>query len=145
MAGVSIGSNKEKNKPPRRMHINSLKNLKPTWKKGEQPKGAGRPPKEYYITDALRYFAQVPLDTIINENKLTFAQAAALAQWRKARAGNISAMAFITERMEGKLPETLDVSSENRVNHTVEVIKKDDIQPALAALIDCGAIKVNPN
>ncbi len=85
-------------KPKKPMHPNSLKNLRPPWKPGECPVGAGRPKN-----DLAALFARAVL-----EKSLDVAFHGFVAQLAK---GNAYAFKELAERGYGKLPQHVNVTN----------------------------------
>jgi hypothetical protein len=106
---------------------NSLKNLRPPWKKGDvpNPKGVNR---KRPITD--RYFgrAEDPLPEKIRkkfklEEGATWGDALALRQFSEAvMKGSTAAAKEIREAIEGKSPQRLEISGPERKEITIRVI-----------------------
>ncbi len=94
------------------MSPNSLANLeKHRFKKGEIHNPNGRPKNEACITSCLREFAYQLLTMKVDASKLTFAQAAALKHWQQAVKGDLDTYKFIAERTEGKVGDSLDLTT----------------------------------
>lgn len=103
-------------KPKRQPHSNSLKNLRPPWKPGECPPGAGRP-KKLPITDRYREQCEEALPDAI-------CSAAGLKRGSKwgdllarrmvrdaALKGNVPAARELADRLEGKPQSQTEIST----------------------------------
>ena len=77
--------------------LRSLANLRPPWKKGERPPGAGKPKKT--LTEAL-----------IKRLGKKRAIEVATALIDEAAAGNVPAFNALADRIEGKVAEKIEVS-----------------------------------
>ncbi len=109
MAEILTGIRKHKT---HRMNPNSLKNLEGhRFEKGKVSNPNGGPPKALSITASLRMVSNLPISSKVDMSKLTFAQAAAYVHWQKAVKGNQEAYEFITNRLEGKPQDKVDVTS----------------------------------
>ena len=93
--------------PKRTPNPKSLKNLKPAWQPGESGNPSGRPKSE--VTDAYRFLARckVPGDP----QGRTYAELLAEAQFWAAIGGATTAAREITDRLEGKSVQRVDVGN----------------------------------
>ncbi len=95
-----------------RMNPASLKNLEGhRFEKGVVSNPKGAPKKELSITESLRAVARMVVTDKVDISKMTFAQAAAYVHWQKAVKGNQETYEFITNRLEGKPQDKVDVTS----------------------------------
>ena len=81
------------------------------FKKGQSGNPSGRPKKEVCVTSWLKEYAGQQISKPIDASKLTYAQAAALSAWKAAAKGELDNYNFIIERIEGKTPTTIDMTS----------------------------------
>ena len=93
--------------PKRTPNPKSLKNLKPAWLPGESGNPSGRPKSE--VTDTYRFLARckVPGDP----QGRTYAELLAEAQFWAAIGGATSAAREITDRLEGKSLQRVEVGN----------------------------------
>jgi Family of unknown function (DUF5681) len=104
---LSKGNSKSVLTPKRTPNPKSLKNLKPAWQPGESGNPSGRPKSE--VTDAYRFLARckVPGDP---EGR-TYAERLAEAQFWAAIGGATAAAREITDRLEGKSLQRVEVGN----------------------------------
>jgi hypothetical protein len=121
----------------KRVNPRSLKNLR-SWKKGQSGNPGGRPKRP--ITDA--YEAQLIKPVKGDLQKRTYAEMIAAAQIRKALRGNTMAAKEITDRIEGKARQALDVPVETppEFNLSVRFVKScaECAGKGLAYCPNCG-------
>ena len=102
----------------RGMNPNSRKNLIPPVP-GEIRNHKGRPKNQLSLTAALRAMAtqEVP-DWLLKPAEmgqhLTYAEALAVSIWRAGLQGQPAAWAILYERLEGRVTETIDVTSKGK-------------------------------
>ena len=109
MADITLKTRKHKT---HRMAPASLKNLEGhRFEKGNNANPVGRPTKALSITESLRAVSELPVDGKVDFHTMTFAQAAAYVHWQKAVKGNQEAYEFITNRLEGKVGDKVDVTT----------------------------------
>lgn len=110
---------KKKGKHPKgKQHPNSLKNLRPPWKKGESGHPEGRPKRP--ISDA---YAALALEIFPGDKqKRTFARLVAEAQFKQAIKGKTDAAREIADRLEGKAPQEITGKDGSPIPVTVEGI-----------------------
>ncbi len=102
----------QKQRKPRRMNPNSLKNLEGhQFKPGVCGNVNGRPKDPQPITGALRRFAEKLISTKFDPTKLTYAEASALKVWQGAVKGDQKALEFIADRTEGQSQAKVDITS----------------------------------
>jgi hypothetical protein len=104
--------------PTKAPHPNSLKNLRPPWQSGESGNPSGRPKKKA-ITEAYERLiaaesmqvAGLPRWAKAKALKsLTNADLVALAMLREAIKGKVQAASEVTDRLEGKARQAIEVS-----------------------------------
>jgi len=138
MAKITVKTRKHKT---HRMSPASLKNLEGhQFEKGNNANPAGRPVKALSITESLRAVAELPVDGKVDFHTMTFAQAAAYVHWQKAVKGNQEAYEFITERLEGKLPNVsaVDLTTKGKGLNEQPSIPTTVIDQAMAILYASG-------
>jgi hypothetical protein len=91
----------------RGMNPNSAKNLIPRI----NPKG--RPPKPVCLTSWLKEYAELGISEKVDPKTLTYAQTSALMAWRKAAQGDIGAYSFITDRIDGKAMQAVELTGKD--------------------------------
>jgi hypothetical protein len=91
----------------RGMNPNSTKNLIPRINPN------GRPPKPVCLTSWLKEYAELNIAAKIDPKNLTYAQTSALMAWRKAAQGDIGAYSFITDRIEGKAMQAVELTGKD--------------------------------
>ncbi len=95
-----------------RMNPKSLSNLNGhRIQPGEHLNPNGRPTKELSITEALREVSKWTVNTKVDLGSMTFAQKAAYVHWKHATDGDLGTYEFITNRLEGKPKESVDVTT----------------------------------
>jgi len=77
---------------------------KKKWKPGQSGNPGGRPKKKFCIPDILRKIGK----TIPEGEKRTFYQLMCDKAWEQAIAGDKDARNWISDRTEGKAPETIN-------------------------------------
>ena len=103
--------------PKRTPNPRSLRNLRPPWRKGESGNPSGRPKRP--LTDA--YNAQLARVKEGDRQNRTYAQLIAEAMMKQALKGNVMATREITDRIEGKARQAVDVTVETPLEFNVQV------------------------
>ncbi len=140
MAEFTKKRRKRKEQKPIRMNPISLANLEGhRFRKGEVSNPNGRPRKELSITESLREVSLMGISESPDKSKLTYAQAAALVHWQLAVKGDKEAYSFITNRLEGKPKESVDITTKGKALNEQPVIPTTVIDQAMAILYAAGA------
>ena len=82
-------------------------NLKP-FKKGQSGNPHGRPKKEYCLTDILKDQGNVE-DVSTEEGKISRKQAIAQKLWSMAMDGDVQALKYVYDRIDGKPKESVNL------------------------------------
>jgi len=78
------------------------------WAKGKSGNPNGRPPKGRTVTDALRAFAEKE-----GKNKQEAKDALAEVLWKLALAGDVAAIKYIYDRLDGRPKETHEITGDD--------------------------------
>lgn len=100
------------------------------------------------LKEELKKVPSKALDGKENADKLTNAQLIAMRIVEEAKEGNLQMAKDIVDRCDGKVAVAIggiDGKAIEIHHQETKVIKPEDIQPALAALIECGAVQVCRN
>lgn len=103
-----------------------VENLKP-FKPGQSGNPKGRPKKAYCITDILREQGEIR-DVNTEQGRITRAEAIAQRLWLMAMKGDIAALKYIYDRIDGKPLQQIqaDVESDNRIEIKIEHVRADE-------------------
>jgi Family of unknown function (DUF5681) len=99
-----------------------VQNLKP-WQPGQSGNPGGRPRK--YVSEA---YEQLAFEPVPKKAGKTYAELLALAQFRKALKGNTMAAKEVTDRLEGKAPQAVELTGPEepqQLNVTVRFVPSD--------------------
>ena len=121
-------------KPKRQMHPNILANLRPAHN------AAGRPKKEVCVTSWLKEYADTLATKHLDPQTLTYAQLAALQQWRAAAKGDLASYNFIIDRIEGKVvqAQAVDITTKGKAINDHRDIPTSVIDQAMEILYKSG-------
>jgi hypothetical protein len=126
------------------MGLEELKEADPTADSDSKTKGIIFDPESDSISAAMRRLLRTPcpVDTLKREWREVLAEAAFEMAIDKPEA-----MRIILDRLEGRPAQIVSGPGGGPIKTQSEliVITKDDLKPALEALISCGAIQINPN
>ncbi len=89
---------------------------------------AGRPKKLVCVTSWLKEYASELISKPFDVKKLTYAQAAALSAWKAAVKGELAEYNFIIERIEGRLPNPIDLTSKGNEIKQSPIIQVLDLE-----------------
>jgi len=95
----------------------NTQNLKPAWKPGQSGNVKGRPKKKLCLTDVLREYSTAK-DATDGETRL---YRLVVKVWEMALSGDMAAINFIADRLEGKPRQALEIRPE-REKCTLTVI-----------------------
>lgn len=93
------------------------------WVRGQSGNPLGRPPNKYSIRTILTHIGNQVVDT--SAGKMRKAELMWTAVFNEAIKGNIKAAFLIADRLEGKAPQSIDVTT-NGKDMTSQVIDIDD-------------------
>lgn len=97
------------------------------FKPGQSGNPKGRPKKELCVTDILREQSKIR-DVQTEEGKITRAEAIAKRLWLMAMEGDIAALKYIYDRLDGKPLQQVqaDIESDNKMEIVIEHIKPNE-------------------
>ena len=103
--------------------MSNTANLKP-FKKGISGNPKGRPPKEYCLTDLLRKQGDIQ-DFETNEGLITRKEGIAEKLWDMAISGDVSAIKYLYDRLDGKPLQTIESQVTRPVIDMGNISKED--------------------
>jgi len=84
----------------------------------------GRPPKEYCLTDILKEQGNLE-DVESGDNKISRKQAIAQKLWAMAMGGDVQAMKYLYDRVDGRPKESIDLEHSGELTVVFEDAEKD--------------------
>ena len=93
----------------------NIDNLKP-FKKGQSGNPNGRPKKEYCLTDILKEQGETEDVQTSNGQKISRKNALGQKLWAMAMGGDITAMRYVYDRIDGKPNQTIDTTIKKDTN-----------------------------
>ena len=78
----------------------------------------GRPPKEYCLTDILKDQGNLE-DVESGDKKVSRKQAIAQKLWAMAMSGDVQAMKYLYDRVDGRPKESIDLDHSGELRYTI--------------------------